>query len=181
MFDLCSSDPNTIFRGNSLASKLVDELMKVSGPHYLRSTLKPVIDAVLAEKKPCEVDTLRLEKPEEAASNLENLVVSRASYIHFSMQLPECSMHFLLLIFLQGYVRQVFRAITNSALQCPALMCEAFHQLQQIACSFFKNNNEVRYSVISGFIFLRFFAPAILGPRLFDLTSETIVSICVKS
>lgn len=74
LFNFCS-DPNTIFRGNSLASKLVDELMKVSGPHYLRSTLKPVIDAVLAEKKPCEVDPLRLEKPEEAASNLENLVV----------------------------------------------------------------------------------------------------------
>jgi GTPase-activator protein for Ras-like GTPase len=78
MFDICFRDPNTIFRGNSLASKLVDELMKVSGPHYLRSTLKPVIDAVLAEKKPCEVDPLRLEKPEEAASNLENLVVSLA-------------------------------------------------------------------------------------------------------
>jgi len=69
-------DPNTIFRGNSLASKLVDELMKVSGPHYLRSTLKPVIDAVLAERKPCEVDPLRLDKPEEATANLENLVVS---------------------------------------------------------------------------------------------------------
>ncbi|XP_065348257.1 GTPase-activating protein [Cloeon dipterum] len=140
-------DPNTIFRGNSLATKLVDELMKVSGPHYLRSTLKPVIDAVLSEKKPCEVDPVRLKNPAEAAANLENLL---------------------------GYVRQVFKAITSSALQCPALMCEAFHQLQQVACSFFKGNNEVRYSVISGFIFLRFFAPAILGPRLFDLTTETI-------
>jgi len=50
--------------------------MKVSGPHYLRSTLKPVIDAVLAERKPCEVDPLRLDKPEEATANLENLVVS---------------------------------------------------------------------------------------------------------
>jgi Ras GTPase-activating protein 3 len=31
--------------------------------------------------------------------------------------------------------------------------------------------------VISGFIFLRFFAPAILGPKLFDLTTEQIVSM----
>ncbi|CAG2068977.1 unnamed protein product, partial [Timema podura] len=38
------------------------------------------------------------------------------------------------------------------------------------------DNNEVRYSVISGFIFLRFFAPAILGPKLFDLTTEQIDS-----
>ncbi|KAG8270925.1 Ras GTPase-activating protein 2 [Homalodisca vitripennis] len=38
------------------------------------------------------------------------------------------------------------------------------------------DNREVRYSVVSGFIFLRFFAPAILGPRLFDLTTEQIDS-----
>lgn len=44
-------------------------------------------------------------------------------------------------------------------------------------CFFFPDNKEVRYSVISGFIFLRFFAPAILGPKLFDLTTEQIVSI----
>lgn len=41
----------------------------------------------------------------------------------------------------------------------------------------FPDNKEVRYSVISGFIFLRFFAPAILGPKLFDLTTEQIVSM----
>lgn len=40
-------------------------------------------------------------------------------------------------------------------------------------------NKEIKYSVVSGFIFLRFFAPAILGPRLFDLTKEQIV--CLKS
>lgn len=31
---------------------------------------------------------------------------------------------------------------------------------------------------MSGFIFLRFFAPAILGPKLFDLTTEPLVSVC---
>lgn len=38
------------------------------------------------------------------------------------------------------------------------------------------DQREVRYSVISGFIFLRFFAPAILGPKLFDITTHPIVS-----
>lgn len=41
----------------------------------------------------------------------------------------------------------------------------------------FTDEREVRYSVISGFVFLRFFAPAILHPKLFDLTSEQIVSV----
>jgi Ras GTPase-activating protein 3 len=84
-------------------------------------------------------------------------------------------------------------------------MCQLFHDLKEIAIVFFPgiwsgttsairsrdyelgynnvekkksvaDNKEVRYSVISGFIFLRFFAPAILGPKLFGLTSDTIVS-----
>lgn len=40
---------------------------------------------------------------------------------------------------------------------------------------------QVRYSVVSGFIFLRFFAPAILGPKLFDLTAEPLVSFSLIS
>lgn len=39
-------DPNTIFRGNSLTSKCIDETMKLAGRHYLQVTLKPVIDEV---------------------------------------------------------------------------------------------------------------------------------------
>ena len=71
----------------------------------------------------------------------------------------------------------VFLAITNSALACPSLMCELFYVLKELATERFPNNSEIRYSVISGFIFLRFFAPAILGPKLFDLTTAPIVRI----
>ncbi|KAK2118626.1 hypothetical protein P7K49_000012 [Saguinus oedipus] len=41
-------DPNTIFRGNSLASKCIDETMKLAGMHYLHVTLKPAIEEVSA-------------------------------------------------------------------------------------------------------------------------------------
>lgn len=81
-------------------------------------------------------------------------------------------------------------------------MCQLFHTLKEVAIKFFPGNfyfinifihsnivlllfifyflenKEIKYSVVSGFIFLRFFAPAILGPRLFDLTKEQIV--CFK-
>lgn len=71
---------------------------------------------------------------------------------------------------------QVFAAITSSYAMCPGAMCRLFDALRQCAARHFPRNAEVRYSVVSGFIFLRFFAPAILGPRLFDLTTEQIVS-----
>jgi len=35
-----------VFRGNSLATRCVDEMMKIVGKHYLKVTLKPVIDEV---------------------------------------------------------------------------------------------------------------------------------------
>ena len=45
-FYLFNSDPNTLFRGNSVASKFIDEFMKVVGHSYLHRTLQPCIDEV---------------------------------------------------------------------------------------------------------------------------------------
>lgn len=170
------TDPTTIFRGNTLVSKMMDEAMRLSGLHYLHSTLRPVVDAILAEKKPCEIDPARVKDKSMVENNL---------------------------VHLQEYVERVFDAIINSAVRCPPVLCQIFHDLRECAAKYFPQNKEVRYSVVSGFIFLRFFAPAIvsslfcfalkicfkvlsenliillsfqLGPKLFDLTTETLVS-----
>ena len=42
------SDPNTLFRGNSVASKVIDEFMKEVGHSYLHRTLQPCIDEVIS-------------------------------------------------------------------------------------------------------------------------------------
>lgn len=145
------TDPTTIFRGNTLVSKMMDEAMRLSGLHYLHSTLRPIVEAILAEKKPCEIDPARV-KETMIETNLANL---------------------------QDYVERVFVAIMNSAVRCPPVLCQIFHDLRECAAKYFPHNKEVRYSVVSGFIFLRFFAPAILGPKLFDLTTEPLVSSSV--
>lgn len=127
----------------------MDEAMRLIGLQYLHKTLRPTIDLVFNERKPCEIDPARVNDLNTVQSNLANLT---------------------------SYVQSIFQAITQSAVECPALMCQIFHNLKECAMIYFPENREVRYSVISGFIFLRFFAPAILGPRLFDLTTEQIVS-----
>ncbi|RZF38857.1 hypothetical protein LSTR_LSTR015632 [Laodelphax striatellus] len=141
------TDANTIFRGNTLVSKMMDEVMRLAGLHYLHETLRPVLDQVFMERKPCEIDPAKVKDRTTIQSNLANL---------------------------KEYVGNIFKAITSSALQCPTILCQVFHDLRELAAAYFPDNKEVRYSVISGFIFLRFFAPAILGPRLFDLTNEQI-------
>ncbi|XP_076388798.1 ras GTPase activating protein 1 isoform X3 [Megachile rotundata] len=143
------TDPTTIFRGNTLVSKMMDEGMRLAGLHYLHSTLRPAMEQVFLEKKPCEIDPTRVKDANTIQTNLANL---------------------------KEYVERVFTAITTSGVRCPPLMCEMFWCLRELAATHFPKNKEVRYSVISGFIFLRFFAPAILGPRLFDITTEQIDS-----
>ncbi|XP_011687807.1 PREDICTED: ras GTPase-activating protein 3 isoform X2 [Wasmannia auropunctata] len=143
------TDPTTIFRGNTLVSKMMDEGMRLAGLRYLHSTLRPAMEQVFLEKKPCEIDPARVKDGNTIETNLTNL---------------------------KEYVERVFTAITTSGVRCPPLMCEMFWSLRELAATHFPKNKEVRYSVISGFIFLRFFAPAILGPRLFDITTEQIDS-----
>ncbi|XP_060517698.1 GTPase-activating protein [Cylas formicarius] len=141
------TDPTTIFRGNTLVSKMMDEAMRLIGLQYLHKTLRPTLEEIFNEKKPCEIDPTRVKDPNTIQTNFSNL---------------------------KYYIQKIFDDITQSAVHCPALMCQIFHNLKECAMMYFPNNKEVRYSVISGFIFLRFFAPAILGPRLFDLTTQAI-------
>ena len=128
---------------------MMDETMRLSGLHYLHKTLKPTIELICNERRPCEIDPARVKDSNAIQTNLSNL---------------------------KNYIELIFNAITESAVHCPTLMCEIFQNLKELSLQYFPEHNEVSYSVISGFIFLRFFAPAILGPRLFDLTSKQIVS-----
>uniref|UniRef100_A0AAZ3QDG6 RAS p21 protein activator 3 n=1 Tax=Oncorhynchus tshawytscha TaxID=74940 RepID=A0AAZ3QDG6_ONCTS len=124
-----TQDPNTIFRGNSLTSKCIDETMKLAGNHYLQVTLRSMIDEICTDHKPCEIDP-------------ENL---------------------------RQYVDRIFNMITTSGVRCPTVMCDIFFSLRESAATRFEVDQDVRYTAVSSFIFLRFFAPAILSPNLFQL------------
>ncbi|XP_076991081.1 ras GTPase-activating protein 3 isoform X1 [Tamandua tetradactyla] len=138
-----TQDPNTIFRGNSLTSKCIDETMKLAGMHYLHVTLKPIIEEICQSHKSCEVDPVKLKDGENLENNMENL---------------------------RQYVDRIFNVITKSGVSCPTVMCDIFFSLRESAAKRFQDDLDVRYTAVSSFIFLRFFAPAILSPNLFQLT-----------
>uniref|UniRef100_A0A2K6SGP9 RAS p21 protein activator 3 n=1 Tax=Saimiri boliviensis boliviensis TaxID=39432 RepID=A0A2K6SGP9_SAIBB len=93
--------------------------------------------------KPCEIDPVKLKDGENLENNMENL---------------------------RQYVDRVFHAITESGVSCPTVMCDIFFSLREAAAKRFQDDPDVRYTAVSSFIFLRFFAPAILSPNLFQLT-----------
>ncbi|NWH73988.1 RASL1 protein, partial [Piaya cayana] len=156
-----TTDPNTLFRSNSLASKSVEQFMKVVGLPYLHEVLKPVVNRIFEEKKYVELDPGKME-------------LSRSRRISFKGSLSEAQVRESSLELLKGYLGDIVDAIVGSVEKCPLLMRAAFKQLRRRVEERFpsEQHEDVRYFSISGFLFLRFFAPAVLTPKLFSLREQ---------
>ncbi|GAB1294546.1 Ras GTPase-activating protein 2 [Apodemus speciosus] len=137
-----TQDATAVFRGDSLATRCLTEMIKIVGGHYLKVTLKPVLDEICESSKSCEIDPLKLKEGDNVENNKENLYY---------------------------YVDKVFNTIVGSSVSCPTVMCDIFYSLRQMAAKKFPNNPHVQYSAVSSFVFLRFFAVAILSPHAFHL------------
>ncbi|XP_053815130.1 rasGAP-activating-like protein 1 isoform X2 [Vidua chalybeata] len=156
-----TTDPNTLFRSNSLASKSMEQFMKVVGLPYLHEVLKPVVNRIFEEKKYVELDPSKME-------------LSRGRRISFKGSLSEAQVRESSLELLKGYLGDIVDAIVGSVDKCPLPMRVAFKQLRGRVEERFPlaQHEEVRYFSISGFLFLRFFAPAVLTPKLFGLREQ---------
>ncbi|NXK18676.1 RASA2 protein, partial [Arenaria interpres] len=141
-----TQEANTIFRGNSLATRCVDEMMKIVGKHYLKVTLKPVIDEV--------------GYPAETVFRILSPLGYPVSHMLLTAPCVEN---------LRYYVDKVFREIVRSSISCPTLMCDVFYSLRHLAAKRFPNDPHVQYSAVSSFVFLRFFAVAVVSPHTFHL------------
>jgi hypothetical protein len=153
-----TEDPNIIFRGNSLATKAVDQYMKLVGSEFLKNTLSQVIKQVFeraSKQESCEVDPTRLD----------------------SMSEEMLKKHQKRLL---GWVDLFWNAIQSSADKIPSNFRETMQSIREMVTKSFlgrttkpgASNNQVQFSAVSGFIFLRFFCPAILNPKLFGLWPE---------
>ncbi|XP_045056728.1 rasGAP-activating-like protein 1 isoform X2 [Desmodus rotundus] len=156
-----TTDPNTLFRSNSLASKSMEQFMKLVGMPYLHEVLKPVISRVFEEKKYIELDPCKMD-------------LSRTKRLSFKGTPSEDHVREASLGLLTGYLGPIVDAIVGSVGRCPPAMRLAFKQLHRRVEERFPQaeHKDVKYLAISGFLFLRFFAPAILTPKLFDLRDQ---------
>ncbi|XP_023678212.1 ras GTPase-activating protein 2 [Paramormyrops kingsleyae] len=137
-----TQEANTIFRGNSLATRCIDDMMKIVGRSYLTMTLKPVLDEICDTNKSCEIDPLKQKDGDNPDANKENL---------------------------QQFVQKVFSSITQSSVSCPPIMSDVFRSLRHLASKRFPDDPHVQYSAVSSFVFLRFFAVAVLSPHTYQL------------
>ena len=136
-------EANLLFRGNSLLTKALDYHMRRLGKEYLEETIGERLRDIDESDPECEVDPSRVHRSDDLERNWRNLISLTTS---------------------------VWKSIAGSASRCPSELRLIFRHVR--ACAEDRYGDFLRtvtYSSVSGFLFLRFFCPAILNPKLFGL------------
>ncbi|KAG8130065.1 hypothetical protein E2320_016680 [Naja naja] len=131
-----------IFRENTLATKAIDEYMKLVGSPYLLATLSDIITKPNFLEDCCEVDPSKCP-PRDLANNRNHL---------------------------QQLCEEVFLRIAMSSSSFPAELSEIFTAWQE-ACQL-RGKVDIGQRLVSASLFLRFLCPAIMSPSLFGLTQK---------
>lgn len=139
-----------LFRANSILTKSLDWYMKVCGADYLEMTLGDIMKDICDNKVFVEVDPTRLEKNDDLRTHWKKLM---------------------------SYANNIWDSIEKSKTQVPRELRTVFYYLQKSVMARFGTQDEdkfmaARYTSVSGFLFLRFFCPAILNPKLFSLCKD---------
>ncbi|XP_052023776.1 ras GTPase-activating protein 4B [Apodemus sylvaticus] len=153
-----TSEANTLFRSNSLASKSMESFLKVAGMRYLHGILGPIIDRVFEEKKYVELDPSKVEVKDVGCSGLHR-PQTEAEVLEQSAQT------------LRAHLGALLSAICRSVRACPAMVRATFRQLFRRVRERFPSaqHQNVPFIAVTSFLCLRFFSPAILAPKLFHL------------
>jgi len=139
-----SDAAGTLFRGNSIASKTMKAYSKLIGLEYLRSTLAELTEQVLSNPGAYEVDPRKLPEGDSLDENWERL---------------------------KEVTQQFLDAIIDSKGECPPEFRELCHfMLTEIETKFPDFKNAITY--VGGFIFLRFFVPAMVAPEGYKVIDE---------
>lgn len=140
----------TLFRGNSLGSKIMAFCFKIYGANYLQTLLEPLIGPLLEESSTSfEVDPARLEPLEDIETNRCNLI---------------------------ALTQKVFDSIIDSSDRFPTQLRSMCHCLYQVLSKRFPVLLQNNIGAVGTVIFLRFINPAIVSPQELGIVSKQVPS-----
>ncbi|XP_023718196.1 neurofibromin isoform X5 [Cryptotermes secundus] len=140
----------TLFRGNSLGSKIMAFCFKIYGASYLQNLLEPLIRPLLEEpNQSFEVDPARLDPNEDIEENRRNLI---------------------------ALTQKVFDAIVSSSDKFPPQLRSMCHCLYQVLSKRFPLFPQNNIGAVGTVIFLRFINPAIVSPQEMSIVIKQVPS-----
>lgn len=138
----------TLFRGNSLGSKIMAFCFKIYGASYLQNLLEPLIRPLLNDPTTgFEVDSARIDANEDIEQNGRNLI---------------------------ALTQTVFNAIISSSDKFPLQLRSMCHCLYQVLSKRFPQCPQSNISAVGTVIFLRFINPAIVSPQEMGIINKPI-------
>ncbi|KAF3910671.1 hypothetical protein ABW21_db0206595 [Orbilia brochopaga] len=139
-------EANILFRGNSLLTKAVEAHMKRFGKEYMDETIAEHVQRVAEEDALFEVDPMKCKSSDDLRHNWKQL---------------------------NALVRGVWQSINSSAAKCPLEVKKILCHVRLCVEDKFGNMVEgPSYSSVSGFLFLRYFCPAIMNPKMFGILKD---------
>ncbi|XP_015765754.1 PREDICTED: neurofibromin-like [Acropora digitifera] len=138
----CAEGMQTLFRGNSLASKTMTYCFKAFGGNYLHTLLAPLITPMYKEMVSFEVDPTRLEKGQSVEENRNNLIKAAQKF---------------------------FNEIMISVDSFPVQLKNLCYCLREVVHQRFPKHS---LEAVGSAFFLRFINPAITSPHLTGIVDQ---------